>query len=79
MSEDAGPHSMIYVQVEPERIADINYFMEDYGNIAFVSTVDDTSGLLKFATTPQNYFNIMDIIENMPFKAEIVESFANEW
>ena len=26
---DPGPNSMIYAQVEPERIADVNWIMED--------------------------------------------------
>ena len=45
---DPGPHSMIYAQVEPERIADVNWIMEGYEHLAMVSTVDGTSGLIKF-------------------------------
>ena len=49
---DPGPHSMIYAQVEPERIADVNWIMEGYEHLAMVSTVDGTSGLIKFYATP---------------------------
>ena len=44
-----------------------------------VSTVDGSAGLIKFYATPDTYFDTMDIIENMPFNIEIVDSFANEW
>ncbi len=76
---DPGPHSMIYAQVEPEHIADVNWIMEGYEHLAMVSTVDSSSGLIKFHTTPDTYFDTVGIIENMPFKIEILESFANEW
>ena len=52
---DPGPHSMIYAQVEPERIADVNWIMEGYEHLAMVSTVDGTSGLIKFYATPDTY------------------------
>ena len=76
---DPGPHSMIYAQVEPERIADVNWIMEGYEHLAMVSTVDGSAGLFKFYATHDTYFDTMDIIENMPFRVEVVESFANEW
>ena len=34
---DPGPHSMIYAQVEPEHIADVNWIMEGYEHLATVS------------------------------------------
>ena len=73
------PHSMISAQVEPEHIADVNWIMEGYEHLAMVSTVDGSTGLIKFYATPDTYFDTMDIIENMPFSVEIVDSFANEW
>ena len=76
---DPGPHSMIYAQVEPERIADVNWIMEGYEHLAMVSTVDGSAGLIMVYATPDTYFDTMDIIENMPFRVEVVESFANEW
>ena len=42
------PHSMIYAQVEPEHIADVNWIMEGYEHLAMVSTVDGSTGLIKF-------------------------------
>lgn len=74
---DPGPHSMIYAQVEPERIADVNWIMEGYEHLAMVSTVDGTSGLIKFYATPDTYFDILDIIENMPFKVDVIDNMEN--
>ena len=80
MSDTAPePHSRIDAQVEPEHIADVNWIMEGYEHLAMVSTVDGSMGLIKFYATPDTYFDTMDIIENMPFNVEIVDSFANEW
>ena len=74
---DPGPHSMIYAQVEPERIADVNWIMEGYEQLAMVSTVDGTSGLIKFYATPDTYFDTLDIIENMPFKVDVIDNMEN--
>lgn len=76
---DPGPHSMIYAQVAPEHIADVNWIMEGYEHLALVSTIDNSAGLIRFFATPDTYFDTMDIIQNMPFRVEIVESFAKEW
>lgn len=75
---DPGPHSMIYAQVEPERIADVNWIMEGYEHLAMVSTVDGTSGLIKFYATPDTYFDTLDIIENMPFKVDVIDNMETE-
>ena len=74
---DPGPHSMIYAQVEPERIADVNWIMEGYEHLAMVSTVDGTSGLIKFYATQDTYFDTLDIIENMPFKVDVIDNMEN--
>lgn len=74
---DPGPHSMIYAQVEPERIADVNWIMEGYEHLAMVSTVDGTRGLIKFYATPDTYFDTLDIIENMPFKVDVIDNMEN--
>lgn len=77
MTDDG--RSMIYAKVEPERIADVNWIMEGYEHLALVGTVDGTEGLIKFAATPDTYNDVLDILENMPFKVEILESFGDEW
>lgn len=74
---DPVPHSMIYAQVEPEHIADVNWIMEGYEHLAMVSTVDGTSGLIKFYATPDTYFDTLDIIENMPFKVDVIDNMEN--
>ena len=82
MSEnDSQPPSkcMIYAQVAPERIADVNWIMEGYEYLALVGTVDGSAGIVKFYVTPDTYDDVLTILENMPFHVEILESFTEEW
>ena len=70
--------SMIYAQVEPERIADVNWIMEGYEHLALVGTIDDKAGIVKFYATPDTFDDVIDILENMPFKVDILEDFCEE-
>jgi len=70
--------SMIYAQVEPERIADVNWIMEGYEHLALVGTIDGREGIVKFYATPDTYYDVIDILENMPFKVDILEAFSEE-
>ena len=71
MSDNAPePHSMIYAQVEPEHIADVNWIMEGYEHLAMVSTVDGSTGLIKFYATPDTYFDTMGIEAGVQFLFE---------
>lgn len=72
-------NSMIYAQVEPERIADVNWIMEGYEHLGLVGTVDGSAGLVKFYVTPDTFDDVISILENMPFPVEILESFIEEW
>ena len=47
--------------------------MEGYEHLALVGTVDGSAGLIKFYTTPDTYFDTIDILENMPFEVNIVD------
>lgn len=76
MSDD---RSMIYASVDPARIADVNWIMEGYEYLALVGTVDGKAGIVKFYVTPDTYDDVMEILENMPFRVEILESFVDEW
>ena len=67
--------STIYARVAPERIADVNWIMEGYEHFALVSTVDSSEGIILLRGTPDTYNDVLDIIENMPFQVEIIESF----
>ena len=70
--------SMIYAQVEPERIADVNWIMEGYEHLALVGTIDRKARLVKFYATPDPFDDVIDILENMPFKVDILEDFCEE-
>lgn len=71
--------SIIYAQVEPARIADVNWIMEGYEHPGLVGTVDGKAGIVKFYVTPDTWDDVLEILENMPFRVEILESFTDEW
>lgn len=76
MEGDSIPRSILYAQVEPERIADVNWIMEGYEHLALVGTVDGNAGIMKFYATPDTYDEVLDILENMPFQVNLVDSFV---
>ena len=67
--------STIYAKVAPERIADVNWIMEGYEHLALVSTIDHQEGIILLRGTPDTYNDFLEIVENMPFSVEILESF----
>lgn len=69
------PRSIIYAKVEPERIADVNWIMEGYEHLALVTTVNAQEGIIILRGTPDTYNDVLEIIENMPFSIEIIETF----
>lgn len=71
--------SIIYAKVEPTRIADVNWIMEGYEHLGQVGTIDGKAGIIKLYVTPDTYADVMDILENMPFQVEFLESFTDEW
>ncbi|PWM77692.1 MAG: DUF4911 domain-containing protein [Phascolarctobacterium sp.] len=71
MSDD---RSIIYLRVAPERIADVNWIMEGYEHLALVTTLDPADGVVKLLGTPDTYNDVMEIIENMPFQVDVLES-----
>lgn len=76
MEGDSIPRSILYAQVEPERIADVNWIMEGYEHLALVGTVDGAAGIMKFYATPDTYDEVLDILENMPFQVNLVDSYV---
>ena len=66
--------STIYAKVAPERIADVNWIMEGYEHLALVSTIDHQEGIILLRGTPDTYNDVLEIVENMPFSVEILES-----
>ena len=52
--------------------------MEGYEHLALVGTIDGKAGLVKFYATPDTFDDVIDILENMPFKVDILEEFCEE-
>lgn len=77
MDADSIPRSMIYAQVEPEQIADVNWFMEGYEALVKVGIVDASAGIVKFFTHKETYDDMLNIIESMPFEVNLLDSFVD--
>jgi len=77
MEGDSIPRSMIYAQVNPEQIADVNWFMEGYEALVKVGIVDASAGILKFFTTNEDYDDMLNIIEALPCEVNLLDSFVD--
>lgn len=77
MEGDGIPRSMIYAQVEPEHIADVNWFMEGYEALVKVGIVDASAGILKFFTKRETYDDMLNIIESLPFEISLIDSYVD--
>jgi len=68
--------SILYVQVEPAQITDINRIFEGYEHIALVSTVDNKKGIVKLRGTPDTMPDMQEIVKNLPFFAKVLQNFS---
>ncbi|MEG0831959.1 MAG: DUF4911 domain-containing protein [Acidaminococcaceae bacterium] len=72
--------SIIYVKILKEQITAITRIMEGYEHLALVSTIDGAAGIVMLRGTPDTYPELLEILGNMPFPVEIIESFEyGEW
>lgn len=78
MEGDSIPRSMIYAQVEPEYISDVHWFIEGCEELVKVGVVDASTGILKFFTNSETYDDMLNIIERMPFKVNLLDSFVDQ-
>ena len=67
--------SILYVQIEPSKINDINRIFEGYEHIALVSTVDSKQGIVKLRGTPDTMAEMREITGNLPFPAQVLANF----
>lgn len=75
MPEVMYEDSVLYVQVEPVLITDLNRIFEGYEYVALVSTVDNKKGIVKLRGTPDTMFEIREIVANLPFPAKVLQDF----
>lgn len=61
---------IIYLQIEPKLINDLNHIFEGYEHVAMVSTVDNVNGIVKLWGTPDTQADMEKIIVNLPFSAK---------
>ena len=67
--------SILYLQVEPALITDVNRIFEGYEYLALVSTVDRAKGILKLRGTPDTMPEVLEIVNNLPVIVEVLENF----
>lgn len=68
--------SILYLQVEPSLITDVNRIFEGHEYLALVSTVDRAKGILKLRGTPDTMTEVQEIVKNLPISVRILEDFA---
>ncbi len=61
---------IMYLQIEPKLINDLNHIFEGYEHVAMVSTVDNVNGIVKLWGTPDTQADMETIIVNLPFSAK---------
>ena len=61
---------IMYLQIEPKLINDLNHIFEGYEHVAMVSTVDNVNGIVKLWGTPDTQADMEKIIVNLPFSAK---------
>ena len=67
---------IIYLQIEPKLINDLNHIFEGYEHVAMVSTVDNVNGIVKLWGTPDTQADMETIIVNLPFPAKKINRLS---
>ena len=68
-------NSILYLQVEPAFITDINRIFEGYEHLALVSTIDRVAGIVQLRATPDTLPEVLKIVEHLPVTAKILTDF----
>ncbi len=67
--------SILYLQVGPSLITDVNRIFEGYEYLALVSTVDRAKGILKLRATPDTMPEVKEIVEHLPVFVQVLTDF----
>lgn len=67
--------SVVYLQVEPSLITDVNRIFEACEYLALVSTVDRAQGILKLRATPDTMPEVQEIVEHLPMFVRVLTNF----
>jgi len=68
--------SIMYLQLEPRYITDLNRIFEGYEYLALVSTVDNKKAVVKLRGTPDTRPEIEKVVAHLPFPAKILTDFV---
>ena len=64
----------IYAVVSPDCIDMLTKLVEAHDNLGIVSTLDQYTGSVVIRVTPDTWAEMMDILNNLPFKINIEKS-----
>lgn len=70
----------IYVELKKSLIANVIRIFEGYEYLAVVSVIsnhENDKGLILLRCTLGTYKDVVEILENLPFDAKILENFMN--
>jgi len=66
-------HDEILIQIDVKYINYINRIMEGYEYLGVVTTVKDAQGVLRIRVTPDTYFEVLEVLANLPVPFEYVK------
>jgi hypothetical protein len=68
--------SILYLQLEPKFITDLNRIFEGYEYLAMVTTVDNKKAIVKLIGTPDTRPEVEKVVAHLPFPAKILRDFV---
>ncbi len=71
-------NNIIRVRVASENIAHLNWIMQGFGHLTAINTIDGDKGIMLFHPTPDTLMLVLDILKNLPFEVEILETFSSK-
>lgn len=70
--EEKEEGTKIYLRVDPENIDFLNRIIEGCDGLGILSTVDNKQGQVVIRVTPDTRPDILEILEHLPFAAQII-------
>ncbi|MCD8199248.1 MAG: DUF4911 domain-containing protein [Phascolarctobacterium sp.] len=71
-------NNIIRVRVDSKNIAYVNWIMQGFGHLTAINTIDGDRGIMLFYPTPDTSKLVLDILKNLPFEVEIIETFSSK-
>ena len=73
LPQPSCPKSYIKVKVPVEEANFFYRVMEGYTHLAFATTLEPKEGIVAIFTTPDNYPDLMEVLDNYPKGIQVLE------